>query len=129
MGINLDNVKRIAMNLPEKVVNGAWGIVGTLAALTVSTAIDNKRAIAVLDSKVVEVVELNDKMDAISTELSSIGSRLTMVRGDISDLQSEQRKLWIASEKADHRARCDTVNTDLVKRETCYLDFRPSGLE
>lgn len=117
------------MGIPEKVVNAAWGIVGTLAMLTVSTVLENRQAIAILDSKVIEVGEMNDKLDRLSNEVAGIGSRLSLVRGDISELQGEQRKLWVASARADHRARCDDTYTGHRERQDCYLTFAPSGLE
>lgn len=117
------------MDIPEKVVNAAWGIVGTLAMLTVSNVLENRQAIAILDSKVIEVGEMNDKLDRLSNEMTGISSRLSLVRGDISDLQEEQRKLWAASARADHRARCDDTYVEHRERQDCYLTFTPTGLE
>lgn len=117
------------MSIPEKVVNTAWGIVGTLAMLTVSTVFENRQAIAILDSKVIEVGEMNDKLDKLSDEMTGISGRLSMVRGDIADLQEEQRKLWVSSARVDHRARCDSTYVRKTERQECYLTFSPTGLE
>lgn len=103
----------------------AWGLLGTLGMLVISTTWDNKQAIAVLDSKVVEAKELGEKMDRINDEVSGISSRLSMVRGDIADMQAEQHRLWVATEKGDHIARCDDRYRSLVDREECYATFTP----
>lgn len=74
----------------ERVVNALWGLAGMLATLTVSTAWDNKRAIAVIDSKVIEVGELGDKLDKVNIQLSDLSGRFVGMRADIQRLEVAQ---------------------------------------
>lgn len=117
------------MSIPEKVVNAAWGIVGTLAMITVSTVLENRQAIAILDSKVIEVEEINNKLDNLNNEVLGVSGRLTLVRSDISELQAEQRKLRVSSARVDHRSRCDDTYEDPRARQDCYITFSPTGIE
>lgn len=97
--------------------------------ITVSTVLENRQAIAILDSKVIEVGEMNDKLDNLNNEVMGISGRLTLVRGDISELQTEQRKLWVSSAKIEHRTQCDDTYLDTRARQECYLTFNPVSIE
>lgn len=74
----------------DRVINGLWGLAGMLATLTISTAWDNKRAIAVLDSKVIEVAELSDKLDKVNIQISDLSGRFAGMRADIQKLEAAQ---------------------------------------
>lgn len=74
----------------DRVINGLWGLAGMLATLTISTAWDNKRAIAVLDSKVIEVAELSDKLDKLNIQISDLTGRFVGMRADIQRLEVAQ---------------------------------------
>lgn len=78
------------MSAQDRVINGLWGLAGMLATLTVSTAWDNKRAIAVLDSKVIEVAELSDKLDKLNIQISDLTGRFVGMRADIQRLELAQ---------------------------------------
>lgn len=78
------------MSAQDRVINGLWGLAGMLATLTVSTAWDNKRAIAVLDSKVIEVAELSDKLDKLNIQISDLTGRFVGMRSDIQRLELAQ---------------------------------------
>lgn len=81
------------MSARERIVNGLWGLAGMLATLTVSTTWDNRQAIAVLNSKVIEVQDLSDKMDNIGSEVSSLSGRFAMLRAEVQDIQDTQREI------------------------------------
>lgn len=59
----------------------------------VTTAIDNKAAIAALDSKVIEVDELSEKLDRVNIQLSDLSGRFVGMRADIQRLEMAQREL------------------------------------
>lgn len=80
------------MSAQERVINGLWGLAGMLATLTVSTAWENKQAIAVMDTKVIEVDELADKLDKVNLQLNDLSGRFVGMRADIQRLEVAQRE-------------------------------------
>lgn len=76
----------------DRVHSALWGMAGMLLVGAVSNTIDNKTAIASLDSKVIEVDELGEKLDRVNIQLSDLSGRFVGMRADIQRLEMAQRE-------------------------------------
>lgn len=78
--------------MKDKINSALWGMAGMLLVGAVSNTIDNKTAIAALDSKVIEVDELGEKLDRVNIQLSDLSGRFVGMRTDIQRLEMAQRE-------------------------------------
>lgn len=79
--------------MKDKINSALWGMAGMLLVGAVSNTIDNKTAIAALDSKVIEVDELGEKLDKVNIQLSDLSGRFVGMRTDIQRLEQAQREI------------------------------------
>lgn len=75
--------------MKEKLFSMLWGGAGVLLVGCVSTIIDNKTAVASLESKVIEVDELGEKMDRVAIQLTDVSGRIVGMRADIQKLEAD----------------------------------------
>lgn len=81
------------MSVQERVQSALWGMAGMLLVGAVTTAIDNKAAIASLDAKVIEVDALGEKLDKVNIQLADLSGRMVGMRTDIQRLELSQQQL------------------------------------
>lgn len=81
------------MSVQDKVHSALWGMAGMLLVGAVTTAIDNKAAIASLDAKVIEVDALGEKLDKVNIQLADLSGRMVGMRTDIQRLELSQQQL------------------------------------
>lgn len=111
----------------ERVICGLGGISGMLTIMTISTTWENKQAIAVHDSKLLDSEKVEVIIDKIISDLGVLSSGFAVMRGDIYRVQSTQKNIGIVSSRNDHKIRCDLEHgSDESERDACYRRFDPS---
>lgn len=110
--------------IPEAVLPRRWGLIATVIAAVIATsliialaayAVDQRQRAGELDAQLATAVDdqraLVDTASALRAEISSLGSRLAVLRGDLE--RSRQGRTVLVASKQEIKAQLDEVRAEL----------------